>query len=83
LSEKSSFSGSSRAAKSLSLLIREHDKGKDKEKEKENSPLALRSQKRARRNTEVDENSARRASRGSRKNRLSSPLKSFLERLRA
>lgn len=83
LSEKSSFSGSSRAAKRLSLLIREHDKGKDKEKEKENSPLALRSQKRARRNTEVDENSARRASRGSRKNRLSSPLKSFLERLRA
>ena len=87
LSEKSSSSGGSRAAKRLSLLIREHDKGKDKdkekEKEKENSPLALRSQKRARRNTEVDENSARRASRGSRKNRLSSPLKSFLERLRA
>ena len=82
LSDKSSLSGGSRAVKRLSLLIREHDKDKEK-KEKENSPLALRSQRRVRRHTEVDENSARRASRGSRKHRLSSPLKSFLERLRA
>lgn len=81
LSDKSSLSGGSRAVKRLSLLIRELDK--DKAKEKENSPLALRSQRRARRHTEVDENSARRVSRGSRKHRLSSPLKSFLERLRA
>ena len=80
LSDNSSLSKShgSRAPKRLSLLVRE----RDKEKEKENSPLALRAQRRARRNTEVDENAARRASRG-RKNRLSSPLKSFLERLRA
>ncbi len=80
-SDKSSLSGSQgvRAPKRLSLLVREH--GKDKEKE--NSPLASRAQKRARRHTEVDENAARRASRGGRKNRLSSPLKSFLERLRA
>jgi hypothetical protein len=78
-SDKSSLSGRSRAARRLSLLIREHDK----DKEKENSPLALHTQRRARRHTEVDENAARRASRGNRKNRLSSPLKSFLERLRA
>ncbi|KAF8493195.1 hypothetical protein F5888DRAFT_1908765 [Russula emetica] len=83
MSDKSSLSGShgSRAPKRLSLLIREHYK----DKEKENSPLALRAQRRARRHTEVDENASRRApaSRGSRKHRLSSPLKSFLERLRA
>jgi hypothetical protein len=81
LSDKSSLSGSqgSRAPKRLSLLIRDHYK----DKEKENSPLALRAQRRARRHTEVDENASRRASRGSRKHRLSSPLKSFLERLRA
>jgi hypothetical protein len=81
LSDKSSLSGShgSRAPKRLSLLVREHNKVK----EKENSPLALRAQRRARRHTEVDENASRRASRGSRKHRLSSPLKSFLERLRA
>ena len=81
LSDKSSLSGShgSRAPKRLSLLIRDHYK----DKEKENSPLALRAQRRARRQTEVDENASRRASRGSRKHRLSSPLKSFLERLRA
>ena len=78
-SDKSSLSRRSRAARRLSLLIREHDK----DKEKENSPLALRTQRRARRHTEVDENAARRASRGNRKHRLSSPLKSFLERLRA
>jgi hypothetical protein len=82
LSDKSSLSGShgSRAPKRLSLLVRDHYK----DKEKENSPLALRTQRRARRHTEVDENASRRASsRGSRKHRLSSPLKSFLERLRA
>ena len=82
LSDKSSLSGShgSRAPKRLSLLVRDHNK----DKEKENSPLALRAQRRARRHTEVDENASRRASsRGSRKHRLSSPLKSFLERLRA
>ena len=81
LSDKSSLSGShgSRAPKRLSLLVREHYK----DKEKENSPLALRAQRRARRHTEADENASRRASRGSRKHRLSSPLKSFLERLRA
>ena len=81
LSDKSSLSKShgSRAPKRLSLLVRYHNK----DKEKENSPLALRAQRRARRHTEVDENATRRASRGSRKNRLSSPLKSFLERLRA
>ena len=80
LSDNSSLSRShgSRAPKRLSLLVRE----RDKDKEKENSPLALRAQRRARRNTDVDENAARRASRG-RKHRLSSPLKSFLERLRA
>jgi hypothetical protein len=84
LSDKSPSSSNSRAVKRLSLLVREQDK--DKEKEKENSPLALHTQKRARRNTEVDENAARRAARsegGSRKHRLSSPLRSFLERLRA
>jgi hypothetical protein len=82
LSDKSSLSGShgSRAPKRLSLLVRD----RNKDKEKENSPLALRAQRRARRHTEVDENASRRASsRGSRKHRLSSPLKSFLERLRA
>lgn len=81
LSDKSSLSKShgSRAPRRLSLLV----KDRDKEKEKENSPLALRAQRRARRHTEVDENAIRRASRGSRKHRLSSPLKSFLERLRA
>jgi hypothetical protein len=81
LSDKSSLSEShgSRAPKRLSLLIREHSK----DKEKENSPLALRAQRRARRHTEVDENVSRRASSGSRKHRLSSPLKSFFERLRA
>ena len=81
LSDKSSLSKShgSRAPKRLSLLLREHDR----DKEKENSPLVLRAQRRARRHTEVDENAARRASRGGRKHRLSSPLKSFLERLRA
>lgn len=82
LSDKSPSSSNSRAAKRLSLLIREHDK----DKEKENSPLALRTQRRTRRHTEVDENTARRASDRegrSRKHRLSSPLKSFLERLRA
>ncbi|KAF8268784.1 hypothetical protein EI94DRAFT_1726774 [Lactarius quietus] len=68
------------AAKTFSLLAREHDK------EKENIPLALRTRRRMRRYTQVDENAARRASSdevGSRKHRLSSPLKSFLERLRA
>lgn len=82
LSDRSSLSEShgSRAPKRLSLLVRE----RYKDKEKENSPLALRAQRRARRHTEVDENASRRASsRGSRKHRLSSPLKSFLERLRA
>jgi hypothetical protein len=81
LSDKSSLSEShgSRAPKRLSLLVREHSK----DKEKENSPLALRAQRRVRRHTEVDENASRRASHGSRKHRLSSPLKSFLERLRA
>jgi hypothetical protein len=81
LSDKSSLSKShgSRAPKRLSLLVRE----RDKDKEKENSPLELRAQRRARRHTEVDENATRRASRGGRKHRLSSPLKSFLERLRA
>lgn len=85
LSDKCAPSGNSRTVKPLSLLAKEQDK----EKEKENSPLALRTPRRARRNTEVDENAARRASAtsrsesGSRKHRLSSPLKSFLERLRA
>jgi hypothetical protein len=79
LSDKSSLSGGSRAARRLSMLVRELDK----DKEKENSPLALRTQRRARGHTEVDENAARRATRESRKHRLSSPLKSFLERLRA
>jgi len=82
LSDTSPSSSNSRAAKRLSLLVKEQVK----DKEKENSPLALRTQKRARRNTDVDENTARRAARsegGSRKHRLSSPLKSFLERLRA
>ena len=81
-SDKSPSSGSSRAVKTLSLLVKE----KDKDREKENSPLPLRTQRRARRNTDIDENTARRASRnesGRRKHRLSSPLKSFLERLRA
>jgi hypothetical protein len=84
LSDKCPLSSNSRTVKPLSLLSREQDK----EKEKENIPLALRTPRRARRSTEVDENAARRASRsesasGSRKHRLSSPLKSFLERLRA
>lgn len=82
LSDKSPSSSNSRAVKRLSLLVKEQDK----DKEKENSPLALHTQKRARRNTEVDENAVRRAARsegGSRKHRLSSPLRSFLERLRA
>ena len=82
LSDKSPSSSNSRAVKRLSLLVKEQDK----DKEKENSPLALHTQKRARRNTEVDENAARRATRsegGSRKHKLSSPLRSFLERLRA
>jgi len=82
LSDTSPSSSNSRAVKRLSLLVKEQVKDKDKE----NSPLALRTQKRARRNTDVDENTARRAARsegGSRKHRLSSPLKSFLERLRA
>lgn len=68
------------AAKTFSLLAREHDK------DRENIPLALRTQRRMRRYTQVDENTARRAAGGeggSRKHRLSSPLKSFLERLRA
>lgn len=80
LSDKYPPSSNSRTVKPLSLLAKEQDK------EKENSPLALRTPRRARRNTEVDENAARRASRsesGSRKHRLSSPLKLFLERLRA
>jgi len=83
ISDNSPSSGNSRTAKSLSLLVRERSRDKEKEN---NSPLALRTQKRLRRYTEVDENSARRASRGEgggRKHRLSSPLKSFLERLRA
>jgi hypothetical protein len=82
VSDTSPPSNNSRAVKRLSLLVQEQVK----DKEKENSPLALRTQKRARRNTEVDENTARRAIRSegaSRKHRLSSPLKSFLERLRA
>lgn len=82
VSDTSPPSNNSRAVKRLSLLVKEQVK----DKEKENSPLALRTQKRARRNTEVDENTARRVTRsegGSRKHRLSSPLKSFLERLRA
>ncbi|KAH9992982.1 hypothetical protein BJV74DRAFT_833905 [Russula compacta] len=82
LSDKSPSSSNSRAVKTLSLLVREHDKDKGKE----NSPLALRTQRRTRRHTEVDENTARRASEcegRSRKHRLSSPLKSFLDRLRA
>jgi hypothetical protein len=82
LSDKCPPSSNSRTVKTLSLLAKEQHK----EREKENSPLALRTQGRARRNTEVDENAARRATRsesGSRKHRLSSPLKSFLERLRA
>ena len=69
-----------RAAKTLSLLAREHDKGR------ENIPLTLRTRRRMRRYTQVDENAARRASGGEgagRKHRLSSPLKSILERLRA
>jgi hypothetical protein len=67
------------AAKTFSLLAREHDK------DRENIPLALRTQRRMRRYTQVDENAARRAGGegGSRKHRLSSPLKSFFERLRA
>jgi hypothetical protein len=81
LSDKSPSSNNSRAAKTLSLLVREHNK----DMEKENSPATLRTERRARRYTEVDENAARRVSHwdgGSRKHRLSSPLKSFLERLR-
>jgi hypothetical protein len=77
-----SSGNSQRMAKTLSLLVREHDKDKGKE----NSPLSFRTQKRTRRNTGGDENAARRASPGEsgrRKHRLSSPLKSFLERLRA
>lgn len=77
-----SSGNSQRATKTLSLLIREHDKDKGKE----NSPLTLRTRRRERRYTGADENAARRASPGegrSRKHRLSSPLKSFLERLRA
>ncbi len=68
------------AAKTFSLLAREPDK------DKENIPLELRTQRRMRSYTQVDENAARRASGGeggSRKNKLSSPLKSFFERLRA
>ena len=67
------------AAKTFSLLAREHDK------DRENIPLALRTQRRMRRHTQVDENAARRAGGegGSRKHRLSGPLKSFFERLRA
>jgi hypothetical protein len=68
------------AAKTFSLLAREHDK------DRENIPLTLRTRRRMRRYTQVDENVARRASSGeggSRKHRLSSPLKSFIERLRA
>jgi hypothetical protein len=68
------------AARTFSMLAKEHDK------DRENIPLALRTRRRMRRYTQVDENAARRASSGdvgSRKHRLSSPLKSFLERLRA
>ena len=68
------------AARTFSLLAKEHDK------DRENIPLTLRTRRRMRRYTQVDENAARRASSGevgSRKHRLSSPLKSFLERLRA
>jgi hypothetical protein len=68
------------AARTFSLLAKEHDN------DRENIPLALRTRRRMRRYTQVDENAARRASSGevgSRKHRLSSPLKSFLERLRA
>ena len=69
------------AAKTFSLLAREHDK------DRENIPLTLRTQMRMRRYTQVDENAARRTvvggDGGSRKHRLSSPLKSFFERLRA
>ncbi|KAI0251803.1 hypothetical protein BJV78DRAFT_1282256 [Lactifluus subvellereus] len=77
-----SSGNSQRATRTLSLLVREHDKDKGKE----NSPLALRTRRRERRHTGADENAARRESPGegrSRKHRLSSPLKSFLERLRA
>ncbi|KAI0306070.1 hypothetical protein B0F90DRAFT_1695813 [Multifurca ochricompacta] len=81
--DKGQPSGNSqRATKTLSLLVREYEKDRDKE----NGPLPLRPQRRARRHGQVDENAARRASSGEsggRKHRLSSPLKSFLERLRA
>ncbi|KAH9053627.1 hypothetical protein EDB87DRAFT_1650798 [Lactarius vividus] len=79
-SDKVKLSNSQLAAKTFSLLAKEHDKGR------ENIPLGLRTQRRMRRYTQVDENAARRASGGEgggRKHRLSSPLKSFLERLRA
>ena len=68
------------AARTFSVLAKEHDR------DRENIPLTLRTRRRMRRYTQVDENAARRASSGevgSRKHRLSSPLKSFLERLRA
>ncbi|KAH9042320.1 hypothetical protein EDB84DRAFT_1473529 [Lactarius hengduanensis] len=74
------LSNSQLAAKTFSLLAKEHDK------DRENIPLALRTQRRMRRYTQVDENAARRASGGEGgggKHRLSSPLKSFFERLRA
>ncbi|KAI9440348.1 hypothetical protein H4582DRAFT_2097236 [Lactarius indigo] len=79
-SDKVKLSNSQLAAKTFSLLAREHDK------DRENIPLALRTHRRMRRYTQADENVARRASGGEgggRKHRLSSPLKSFLERLRA
>ena len=82
VSDKVKLSVNSRlAAKTFSLLAGEHDKNR------ESIPLALRTRRRMRRYTQVDENVARRASSGgeggSRKHRLSSPLKSFIERLRA
>ncbi|KAH9004506.1 hypothetical protein EDB86DRAFT_2883660 [Lactarius hatsudake] len=79
-SDKVKLSNSQLAAKTFSLLAKEHDK------DRENIPLALRTHRRMRRYTQVDENAARRASGGEgggRKHRLSSPLKSFFERLRA
>ncbi|KAH9172930.1 hypothetical protein EDB89DRAFT_1961659 [Lactarius sanguifluus] len=79
VSDKVMLSNSQLAAKTFSLLAKEHDK------DRENIPLALRTQRRMGRYTQVDENAARRASggEGDRKHRLSSPLKSFFERLRA
>ncbi|KAH9072329.1 hypothetical protein EDB83DRAFT_2673414 [Lactarius deliciosus] len=79
-SDKIKLSNSQLAAKTFSLLAKEHDK------DWENIPLALRTQRRMRRYTQVDENAARRASGGEggdRKHRLPSPLKYFFERLRA